>query len=144
MLQVIAFYLFSTVMIASALLVIAARNPVHSVLFLILAFFNAAALFVALIGPSWTLTRASAAELLPASGLSGVWITAILPVSLALMALEVLRALWQDGVAPWRERTTPRLPGQPRVIVCAGVVLMPQPLSASTFELSVHWRLSLE
>ena len=64
------------------------------------------ALFVALIGPSWTLTRASTAELLPASGLSGVWITAILPVSLALMSLEVLRALWQDGVAPWRERTT--------------------------------------
>ncbi len=35
-------------MIASALMVIAARNPVHSVLFLILAFFNAAALFVLL------------------------------------------------------------------------------------------------
>jgi NADH-quinone oxidoreductase subunit J len=48
MLQAIAFYLFSAVMIASALLVIASRNPVHSVLFLILAFFNAAALFVLL------------------------------------------------------------------------------------------------
>ena len=48
MLQAIAFYLFSAVMIGSALLVIAARNPVHSVLFLILAFFNAAALFVLL------------------------------------------------------------------------------------------------
>ena len=44
----IAFYIFSAVMILSALLVIAARNPVHSVLFLILAFFNAAALFVLL------------------------------------------------------------------------------------------------
>src|ERR1700716_4640115 len=42
------FYVFSAVMIASALMVIAARNPVHSVLFLILAFFNAAALFVLL------------------------------------------------------------------------------------------------
>src|SRR6266705_2482728 len=48
MLQGIAFYLFSAVMIASALMVIAARNPVHSVLFLILAFLNAAALFVLL------------------------------------------------------------------------------------------------
>src|ERR1043166_973756 len=48
MLQAIAFYLFSAVMIASAVLVIAARNPVHSVLFLILAFFNAAGLFVLL------------------------------------------------------------------------------------------------
>src|SRR5215813_12043092 len=48
MLQAIAFYLFSIVMIASGLMVISARNPVHSVLFLILAFFNAAALFVLL------------------------------------------------------------------------------------------------
>ena len=44
----IAFYVFSAVMIGSALMVISARNPVHSVLFLILAFFNAAALFVLL------------------------------------------------------------------------------------------------
>ena len=40
------FYLFSFVLIASAIMVILARNPVHSVLFLILAFFNAAALFL--------------------------------------------------------------------------------------------------
>ena len=48
LLTAIAFYVFSAVMIASAVMVIAARNPVHSVLFLILAFFNAAALFVLL------------------------------------------------------------------------------------------------
>jgi len=42
----ICFYVFSAILIASAVLVIAARNPVHSVLFLILAFFNAAGLFV--------------------------------------------------------------------------------------------------
>src|SRR4051794_27775130 len=48
LLQTIAFYLFSVVLIASAVMVIAGRNPVHSVLFLILAFFNAAALFVLL------------------------------------------------------------------------------------------------
>lgn len=40
------FYLFAFIMIGSALMVITARNPVHSVLFLILAFFNAAALFL--------------------------------------------------------------------------------------------------
>ncbi len=40
------FYLFSTVMLASAFMVIAARNPVHSVLFLIVAFVNAAGLFI--------------------------------------------------------------------------------------------------
>src|SRR5687767_12686951 len=48
MLAGLAFYLFSGVMILAALMVIAAKNPVHSVLFLILAFFNAAALFVLL------------------------------------------------------------------------------------------------
>jgi NADH-quinone oxidoreductase subunit J len=42
------FYLFSLAAIASAVLVITARNPVHSVLFLILCFFNAAGLFILL------------------------------------------------------------------------------------------------
>jgi NADH-quinone oxidoreductase subunit J len=42
------FYLFSAVMIGAAFMVISSRNPVHSVLFLILAFFNAAGLFVLL------------------------------------------------------------------------------------------------
>src|ERR1700675_4035537 len=46
MFEALAFYFFSAILIASALMVIAARNPVHSVLFLILAFFNAAGLFV--------------------------------------------------------------------------------------------------
>ncbi|MCH8183452.1 MAG: NADH-quinone oxidoreductase subunit J [Proteobacteria bacterium] len=44
----IAFYLFAGMIIASAVMVIAARNPVHSVLFLILSFFNASGLFVLL------------------------------------------------------------------------------------------------
>jgi NADH-quinone oxidoreductase subunit J len=42
------FYLFSAIMIGSAFMVISSRNPVHSVLFLILAFFNAAGLFLLL------------------------------------------------------------------------------------------------
>lgn len=46
--QALCFYLFSAVAVASGVMVIAARNPVHSVLFLILAFFNAAGLFVLL------------------------------------------------------------------------------------------------
>ncbi len=46
MLEALAFYFFSAILIACATMVIAARNPVHSVLFLILAFFNAAGLFV--------------------------------------------------------------------------------------------------
>ena len=46
MVQLLVFYLFSGVAIAAGVMVISARNPVHSVLFLILAFFNAAGLFV--------------------------------------------------------------------------------------------------
>src|SRR5690606_19690132 len=42
----LAFYLFAAITVASGVMVIAARNPVHSVLFLILAFFNAAGLFI--------------------------------------------------------------------------------------------------
>lgn len=47
-LQAVFFYLFAGVCVASAFMVIASRNPVHSVLFLILAFFNAAGLFLLL------------------------------------------------------------------------------------------------
>jgi len=46
MIQVFAFYLFAVLVIASAVMVVVARNPVHSVLWLILAFFNAAGLMV--------------------------------------------------------------------------------------------------
>jgi NADH-quinone oxidoreductase subunit J len=46
--QGLTFYMFSLVAITSALLVVTSRNPVHSVLFLILAFFNVAGLFVLL------------------------------------------------------------------------------------------------
>ncbi len=46
MIAAIAFYLFSAVTVAAAVMVVAARNPVHSVLYLILAFFSAAGLFM--------------------------------------------------------------------------------------------------
>jgi NADH-quinone oxidoreductase subunit J len=48
MIHAFAFYLFATLVIASGVMTIAARNPVHSVLWLILAFFNAAGLFLIL------------------------------------------------------------------------------------------------
>ena len=44
----LTFYLFSSIAVLSALMVISAKNPVHSVLFLILSFVNAAGLFVLL------------------------------------------------------------------------------------------------
>ena len=46
--QTIMFYLFAVIAVASGVMVVSARNPVHSVLFLILAFFNSAGLFVLL------------------------------------------------------------------------------------------------
>jgi NADH-quinone oxidoreductase subunit J len=46
--QIVMFYVFAAVTVASGVMVVAARNPVHSVLFLILAFFNSAGLFVLL------------------------------------------------------------------------------------------------
>jgi NADH-quinone oxidoreductase subunit J len=42
----LTFYVFAAILVASALMVIASRNPVHSVLYLILSFFTAAGLFI--------------------------------------------------------------------------------------------------
>ena len=57
-LELFVFYVLAAVSVASAVMVISARNPVHSVLFLILAFFNAAGLFVLLgaefLGMCWS------------------------------------------------------------------------------------------
>ena len=46
MIQILAFYLFAAIVITSAVFTILSRNPVHSVLWLIMAFFNAAGLMV--------------------------------------------------------------------------------------------------
>jgi NADH-quinone oxidoreductase subunit J len=46
--KTVLFYVFSTVMLVAALRVITARNPIHAVLFLVLAFFNAAGLWMLL------------------------------------------------------------------------------------------------
>ena len=64
------------------------------------------ALFLSLIVPAWQLTVASAAERLPASDISGAWISAILPVALLLMSAVVVHQLYDGGLASWRDRTT--------------------------------------
>lgn len=46
MIATVAFYVFAVILVGSAAAVVSSRNPVHSVLFLILAFFNAAGLFL--------------------------------------------------------------------------------------------------
>ena len=57
------------------------------------------ALFLSLIVPAWQLTVASAAERLPASDISGAWISAILPVALLLMSAVVVQQLYDGGLA---------------------------------------------
>ena len=64
------------------------------------------ALFVCLIVPAWQLTVASAGERLPASDVSGAWISVILPAALLLMSAVVVHQLWHDGMRPWRNRSS--------------------------------------
>ena len=64
------------------------------------------ALFVCLIVPGYHLTVGSAGEVLPASGVSGAWISAILPASLLLMSAVVAEQLYNDGLMPWRDRSS--------------------------------------
>jgi tripartite ATP-independent transporter DctM subunit len=64
------------------------------------------ALFAGLIAPAWQLTVASAAERLPASDISGAWISAVFPAALLLMAAVIVHQIWRDGLGPWRDRTS--------------------------------------
>jgi C4-dicarboxylate transporter DctM subunit len=63
-------------------------------------------LFVTLIVPSMRLTIASTAELLPASGLSGATMTAVLPVALVLMTIVLADECRRDGLDVWRDRAS--------------------------------------
>jgi C4-dicarboxylate transporter DctM subunit len=62
--------------------------------------------FAWLIIPAFRLMLASASEQLPASGLSGAAISAILPVALILMSLVLLQQLRADGYEAWRDRAS--------------------------------------
>jgi tripartite ATP-independent transporter DctM subunit len=63
------------------------------------------AFFLSLVVPAYRLTLASAGERLPASGLSGAAISAVLPVALLLMSAVLLQKLRQDGLRVWRDRS---------------------------------------
>jgi len=125
----IAFYAFSTVLLIAALLVVAARNPVHSVLWLILAFLSAAGLFVLLgaeflamlliivyvgavavlflfvvmmLDIDFAALKAEMARYLPLASLVGLVI---------LMQLALLYGTWSqaDGALGLRQAVTPAL-----------------------------------
>ncbi len=85
-LPTVMFYVFSLVLVASALGVISARNPVHSVLLLIFCFFNAAALFI-LIGAEYL-----------AMTLVIVYVGAVAVLFLfVVMMMDVSVAEWRQG-----------------------------------------------
>ncbi len=87
MITAIAFYTFAAILLVSATMVISSRNPVHAVLFLILAFFNAAALFLI-----------AGAEFL-AMTLVIVYVGAVAVLFLfVVMMLDVDRAKLREGV----------------------------------------------
>ena len=65
-----------------------------------------AGFFLGLVVPGYRLTVASAGERLPASGLSGAAISAILPAALVLMAIVLIQQLRSEGVGVWRNRTS--------------------------------------
>ena len=62
------------------------------------------AFLVWLVVPAWRLTAASAGERLPASGLSGATISAVLPLALLLMAAGLIHQILREGLSPWRDR----------------------------------------
>jgi tripartite ATP-independent transporter DctM subunit len=62
------------------------------------------ALFAFLVIPAWQLTVSSAGEILPASGISGAWISLVLPAALVLMTAVVIEQLTAEGTGPWRDR----------------------------------------
>jgi C4-dicarboxylate transporter DctM subunit len=61
--------------------------------------------FVALVIPGYRLTAASIGERLPASGISGAWISAPLPLALLLMSAVLVDQLRRDGAGVWRNRS---------------------------------------
>jgi tripartite ATP-independent transporter DctM subunit len=62
------------------------------------------AFFLCLVSPAWQLTVASVSEQLPASGLSGAAISAVLPAALLLMSAVIVEQLALEGLAVWRDR----------------------------------------
>ena len=81
------------------------------------------AFFLLLIVPAWRLTVASAGERLPASGLSGATISAVLPAALLLMCAVLVQQLRRDGLAVWRDRGSVLWSVGPAALAIASVML---------------------
>jgi NADH-quinone oxidoreductase subunit J len=126
MIQVAVFYLFAILVVASGVMTIASRNPVHSVLWLILAFFNAAGLFL-LIGAEFlafllVIVYVGAVAVLflfvvmmldvdfaqLRAGFSRYWFPAVLLAGVLLFEIMVALLAWNEGgIAVERRGATP-------------------------------------
>jgi C4-dicarboxylate transporter DctM subunit len=81
------------------------------------------AFFLCLVFPSVRLTLASAGERLPASGLSGAAISAVLPVALLLMSAVLIQQLVSQGLAVWRDRSLAAWSAGAAALVIASVLV---------------------
>jgi tripartite ATP-independent transporter DctM subunit len=79
--------------------------------------------FLCLIVPAYRLTVVSAAERLPASGLSGAWISGVFPVALLLMCAVLVERLREGGIATWRDRETMIWSSGTAAVVIASVLV---------------------
>ena len=91
-LQALAFYVFAAVAVAAGIMVVTARNPVHSVLFLILAFFNAAGLFV-LMGAEF-LAMILVIVYVGAVAVLFLFVVMMLDINFAALRRGAMRYLW--------------------------------------------------
>jgi tripartite ATP-independent transporter DctM subunit len=60
-------------------------------------------LFLSMLEPAWRLTVASIPEVLPASEISGAWMSVVFPVSLLLMTVVLVEQVWREGWTVWRD-----------------------------------------
>src|ERR1700712_3798124 len=108
MFEAIAFYFFSAILIASAVMVIAARNPVHSVLFLILSFFNAAGLFlfvVMMLDVDFAELKRGSLQYLPFGVLIGLILVAELVMAGSVWVLKPIQMMASAHATPPSEVT---------------------------------------
>ena len=94
--QALAFYVFAAVAVVSAVLVVANRNPVYSVLFLILTFFNAAGLFV-LLGAEF-LAMMLVVVYVGAVAVLFLFVVMMLDINFAELRQGFVRYAWIGGV----------------------------------------------
>ncbi len=103
----VLFYIFALLLIVSALQVITARNPVHAALFLVLAFFNAAAI--------WMLLQAEfLAILLVLVYVGAVMVLFLFVVMMLDINLDVLREDFWNASCRWRRSSARSSCSRPR------------------------------